>query len=162
MVNIALVYINVIRLKLCFSFQKPPVRLCLRTARLTSGLWKVGGWWWVSAYLKWTAKASPVITFIPFSAVLSRSSVFLGRPVWSRTDYITQHSQLHANLARGRLKCLFASLLWLKFEPWTPRCEKPHVPPAFWDLRKALSANPILWALTRAQWALVCTLVSTR
>lgn len=36
-------------------------------------------------------------------AVLPRSSLLLRRPVRGCTDYITQHFQLHAGLARGKL-----------------------------------------------------------
>lgn len=34
--------------------------------------------------------------------VLPRSSLLLRRPVWSSTDHVTQHSQLHAGLTRGK------------------------------------------------------------
>lgn len=98
--------------KWSFSSRKPPVRLCLPTARLTSGLWKVGGRWWLQFILNRPLRHHLSSFFILLRSVLSRSSLFLRRPVWRCTDNVTHHSRLHANLARGRLKSIFAPLIW--------------------------------------------------
>lgn len=45
---------------------------------------------------------SNILLLLLSRTVLPRSSLLLRRPVWSSTDHVTQHSQLHAGLTRGK------------------------------------------------------------
>lgn len=58
-----------------------------------------------------------------FRAVLPCSSLLFRRPVWGCTDYITQHSQLHAGLARCKLSWFIAAITRLLSVVWYWVCE---------------------------------------
>lgn len=84
------------------SSPKPPVRPCLQTARLTSGLWKVRsdkGRPTVGHSAHWVSRVPCCPSFsrtvLPGAGLLHRG------PVWSGANYITQNSQLLSRLAGG-------------------------------------------------------------